>query len=66
MLQIQGQGHGAVYDCKFTPDGQSFAATDSHGHLLFFGFGSNEKIKQVTSELSNMRDYLVDYKHKIC
>ena len=46
-LQIQGQGNGAVYDCKFTPDGQSFAATDNHGHLLFFGFGVNEKIKQV-------------------
>ncbi|XP_025097468.1 PH-interacting protein-like isoform X2 [Pomacea canaliculata] len=54
---IQGQGHGAVYDCKFTPDGQSFAATDSHGHLLFFGFGSNEKIKQVPQEVFFHTDY---------
>lgn len=54
---IQGQGFGAVYDCKFTPDGQSFAATDSHGHLLFFGFGVNEKIKQVPQEVFFHTDY---------
>uniref|UniRef100_A0A8C4V8Z2 Bromodomain and WD repeat-containing protein 1 n=1 Tax=Falco tinnunculus TaxID=100819 RepID=A0A8C4V8Z2_FALTI len=30
---IEGQGHGAVFDCKFSPDGQHFACTDSHGHL---------------------------------
>ncbi|KAL9866834.1 LOW QUALITY PROTEIN: bromodomain and WD repeat-containing protein 1-like [Geothlypis trichas] len=34
---IEGQGHGAVFDCKFSPDGQHFACTDSHGHLLIFG-----------------------------
>ncbi|MEQ2262313.1 Bromodomain and WD repeat-containing protein 1 [Xenotaenia resolanae] len=39
---IEGQGHGAVFDCKFTPDGQRFACTDSHGHLLIFGFGSSK------------------------
>ncbi|KAK7108775.1 PH-interacting protein-like [Littorina saxatilis] len=54
---IQGQGHGAVYDCKFTPDGQSFAATDSHGHLLFFGFGANEEIKKVPQEVFFHTDY---------
>lgn len=32
----QGQGHGAVFDCKWAPDGLSLAATDSHGHLLIF------------------------------
>ncbi|NXC20724.1 BRWD1 protein, partial [Corythaeola cristata] len=45
---IEGQGHGAVFDCKFSPDGQHFACTDSHGHLLIFGFGcsrSYEKVK---------------------
>ncbi|KAG7262048.1 hypothetical protein CRUP_017801 [Coryphaenoides rupestris] len=26
-----------------SPDGQHFAATDSHGHLLIFGFGSSSK-----------------------
>uniref|UniRef100_A0AAZ3Q0R4 Bromo domain-containing protein n=1 Tax=Oncorhynchus tshawytscha TaxID=74940 RepID=A0AAZ3Q0R4_ONCTS len=33
---IEGQGHGAVFDCKCSPDGQHFAvysSTDSHGHL---------------------------------
>lgn len=36
---IDGQGHGAVFDCKFSPDGLMFASTDSHGHLTLFGFG---------------------------
>uniref|UniRef100_A0A8C6NBR0 Bromodomain and WD repeat-containing protein 1 n=1 Tax=Melopsittacus undulatus TaxID=13146 RepID=A0A8C6NBR0_MELUD len=44
---IEGQGHGAVFDCKFSPDGQHFACTDSHGHLLLFvvvyGYGSHSK-----------------------
>ena len=51
-VQIEGQGHGAVFDCKFTPDGQRFACTDSHGHLLIFGFGSSkpyEKARRVES-----------------
>ncbi|CAJ0923427.1 unnamed protein product [Ranitomeya imitator] len=43
VLQIEGQGHGAVFDCKCSPDGQHFACTDSHGHLLIFGFGSSSK-----------------------
>ena len=43
--QIEGQGHGAVFDCKWSPDGQSFAATDSHGYMLYFGFGSNDRYK---------------------
>lgn len=38
-----------MFDCKFTPDGHRFACTDSHGHLLIFGFGSSkpyEKARQ--------------------
>ncbi|XP_062620168.1 bromodomain and WD repeat-containing protein 3-like isoform X2 [Saccostrea cucullata] len=54
---IEGQGHGAVFDIKFAPDGLSFAATDSHGHLLLFGFGSNEKHKQVPEEVFFHTDY---------
>ncbi|XP_060082031.1 bromodomain and WD repeat-containing protein 3-like [Ylistrum balloti] len=54
---IEGQGHGAVFDCKFCPDGNSFVATDSHGHLLLFGFGSNEKYKQIPQELFFHTDY---------
>lgn len=45
--QIEGQGHGALFDCKCSPDGQHFAATDSHGHLLIFGFGSSSKYDKV-------------------
>lgn len=46
-VQIEGQGHGAVFDCKFTPDGQRFACTDSHGHLIIFGFGSSKPYEKV-------------------
>lgn len=47
VFQIEGQGHGAVFDCKCSPDGQHFACTDSHGHLLIFGFGSSSKYDKV-------------------
>ena len=29
----------------------SFAATDSHGHTLIFGFGTNDKYKKVSGIL---------------
>lgn len=51
-FQIEGQGHGAVFDCKFTPDGQSFACTDSHGHVLMFGFGSSIPFEKVKTNIS--------------
>ena len=54
-IQIEGQGHGAVFDCKFSPDGTSFAATDSHGHLMIYGFGSNEKHKKVEFQTASMQ-----------
>ena len=44
---IEGQGHGALFDAKWSPDGQMIAATDSHGHVLLFGWGSDEKYKKV-------------------
>jgi WD40 repeat protein len=46
-FQLEGQGHGAVFDCKFSPDGEKFATTDSHGHLAIYGFGSNEPYQKV-------------------
>lgn len=52
FIQIEGQGHGAVFDCKFTPDGQRFACTDSHGHLLIFGFGSSKPYEKARINLS--------------
>ena len=40
---IDGQGHGAVYDAKWSPSDQSIiAASDSHGHLLFFSVTAEE------------------------
>lgn len=45
---IDGQGHGSVFDAKWSPDGTMIAATDSHGHLLIFGLGiGTEKYKMV-------------------
>ncbi|XP_044740544.1 bromodomain and WD repeat-containing protein 3 isoform X3 [Chrysoperla carnea] len=54
---IEGQGHGAVFDAKWSPDGNSIAATDSHGHILMFGFGSNERMKSLPKELFFHTDY---------
>ena len=44
---IEGQGYGAIFDAKWAPDGLHIAATDSHGHLLIFGIGSDELFKKV-------------------
>jgi WD40 repeat protein len=46
---IEGQGHGAVFDAKWSPDGTMLAATDSHGHILIFGFGApTDRLRQVS------------------
>ena len=36
----QSQGHGAIFDAKWCPDHLNIAASDSHGHVLFFGTNS--------------------------
>uniref|UniRef100_A0A8D0DKY4 Bromodomain and WD repeat domain containing 3 n=1 Tax=Salvator merianae TaxID=96440 RepID=A0A8D0DKY4_SALMN len=54
---IEGQGHGAVFDCKFSPDGQHFACTDSHGHLLLFGFGCNKNYEKIPDQMFFHTDY---------
>jgi len=55
---IEGQGHGAVFDAKWSPDGTMLAATDSHGHILLFGFGApNDRLRQLPSELFFHTDY---------
>ncbi|TKC44573.1 hypothetical protein EI555_005904, partial [Monodon monoceros] len=56
-FQIEGQGHGAVFDCKCSPDGQHFACTDSHGHLLIFGFGSSSKYDKIADQMFFHSDY---------
>lgn len=54
---IEGQGHGAVFDCKFSLDGQHFACTDSHGHLLIFGFGSSVPYDKIPEQMFFHTDY---------
>uniref|UniRef100_W5M0F5 Bromodomain and WD repeat domain containing 1 n=1 Tax=Lepisosteus oculatus TaxID=7918 RepID=W5M0F5_LEPOC len=54
---IEGQGHGAVFDCKFSPDGQHFACTDSHGHLIIFGFGSSKPYEKLPDQMFFHTDY---------
>ena len=46
---IEGQGHGALFDAKWSPDGQYIAATDSHGHICIFGMASSDLYKKVHS-----------------
>ena len=58
-FQIEGQGHGAVFDCKCSPDGQHFACTDSHGHLLIFGFGSSSKYDKVEYDDASIYLFLI-------
>ncbi|NXF33013.1 BRWD1 protein, partial [Nyctibius bracteatus] len=54
---IEGQGHGAVFDCKFSPDGQYFACTDSHGHLLICGFGCSRSYAKIPDQMFFHTDY---------
>lgn len=55
---IEEQGHGAVFDAKWSPIGTNFAATDSHGHILSFDFGTgHERLKMLPKELFFHTDY---------
>ncbi|XP_048348579.1 bromodomain and WD repeat-containing protein 1 isoform X2 [Sphaerodactylus townsendi] len=54
---IEGQGHGAVFDCKFSSDGHHFACTDSHGHLLIFGFGCSKSYEKIPDQMFFHTDY---------
>uniref|UniRef100_A0A8C6P1E2 Bromodomain and WD repeat domain containing 3 n=1 Tax=Nothobranchius furzeri TaxID=105023 RepID=A0A8C6P1E2_NOTFU len=54
---IEGQGHGAIFDCKFSADGQHFACTDSHGHLLVFGFGCSKAYEKIPDQMFFHTDY---------
>lgn len=56
---LEGQGHGAVFDCKWSPDGFSVVATDSHGHLMILTVEAehNEKLKKIPSEMFFHTDY---------
>ncbi|XP_055603175.1 bromodomain and WD repeat-containing protein 3-like [Uranotaenia lowii] len=58
LNHIEGQGDGGIFDAKWSPDGTMIAATDSHGHILMFGYGSgHERLKQMPKELFFHTDY---------
>lgn len=46
---IDGQGHGSIFDAKWSPDGTMIAATDSHGHIITYGLGSGGDKLQIVS-----------------
>ncbi|OCT93763.1 bromodomain and WD repeat-containing protein 1 isoform X2 [Xenopus laevis] len=54
---IEHEGHGAILDCKLSGDGQHIASTDSHGHLLIFGFGCSKPYEKIPDEMFFHTDY---------
>lgn len=52
---IDGQGHGGVFDAKWSPDGSMIAATDSHGHILMYGFGSGHQRLKMVGEMMGFK-----------
>ena len=36
-----------MFDCHFSPDGLTFAATDALGHVILFGFGDKRRYRKV-------------------
>ncbi|KAG8591030.1 hypothetical protein GDO81_007020 [Engystomops pustulosus] len=63
---IEGQGHGAILDCKLSADGQRIAGTDSHGYLLIFGFGNSKSYERIPDQMFFHTDYrplIVDANH---
>lgn len=47
----------SIYDVKFSPDGLMIAATDSHGYLSLYGFGSAESYKDLPEQMFFNTDY---------
>ena len=54
---INGQGHGAIFDGKFSPDGTMFAATDSHGHLSVYGVFRKHAYEKLPEQMFFHTDY---------
>ncbi|CAD5113102.1 DgyrCDS2293 [Dimorphilus gyrociliatus] len=57
LNSIEGQGHGAVLDGKWSKDGSSFVCTDAHGFLSHFGFYKNEVFEKLPNDLFFHTDY---------
>ncbi|XP_069802237.1 bromodomain and WD repeat-containing protein 1 [Dendropsophus ebraccatus] len=54
---IEGQGYGAMLDCKLSANGQRIAGTDSHGYLLIFGFGNGKSYEKIPEQMFFHTDY---------
>ncbi|XP_047518570.1 bromodomain and WD repeat-containing protein 3 isoform X1 [Pieris napi] len=54
---IEGQGEGAIFDAKWG-EGNTIAASDSHGHVLLLGLGQGHRLLgQLPPELFFHTDY---------
>ncbi|CAH0389929.1 unnamed protein product [Bemisia tabaci] len=54
---IEGQGFGAIFDAKWSPNGTMMAATDSHGQILMYALSVSDSERQVPRELFFHTDY---------
>ena len=41
-----------MFDCKLSPDGTTIISTDSHGHMMIYGYGSCAKYDKVCINLT--------------
>ena len=48
LQYIEEESESSVFDCRFSPDGLTFAATDALGHVILFGFGDKWTYRKVT------------------
>ncbi len=55
--RIENEGHGCLFDTKWSPTSDMIAATDSHGYLTIFGFGNDDNYKCVPNEQFFHTDY---------
>lgn len=44
--RIENEGHGCLFDTKWSSTLDMFASTDSHGNLTIFGFGNEDNFKK--------------------
>lgn len=54
---IPGQGVGAIYDAKWSRNGQTITSSDSHGHMAIIGFGSSTRHERVPDQVFFHTDY---------
>ena len=54
---MEGQGFSSVFDCKWSPDGLSIAATDAYGHIIILGHGNQKPFDEIQYEQFFHTDY---------